>query len=247
MKVVIVEDEALAAEKLAHLLQKADPEIEVVQYLESVEDSINWFQQNPAPDLVFMDIQLDDGISFEIFDVAKIEAPVIFTTAYNEYAIRAFKVNSVDYLLKPIDEPALLAALGKYKKHFHTAGDIETRIFKAFNQLPAKYKTRFFVKTGLRFQSVPIEKICNFFVEERCSFMKTTEGKTFDLDYSLDQIEKMINPELFFRVNRNFLVNINCIDEIVAYSSSRLKLNSGKTEIIVSRDNVGEFKQWMDR
>lgn len=247
MKVVIVEDEALAAEKLAHLLQKANPGIEVVQHIESVEDSINWFQQNPAPDLVFMDIQLDDGISFEIFDAVKMEAPVIFTTAYNEYAIRAFKVNSVDYLLKPIDESALLAALGKYRKHFYTAGDVESRIFKAFNQLSAKYKTRFFVKTGLRFHSVPVEKICNFFVEERCSFMKTTEGKIFDLDYSLDQIEKMINPELFFRVNRNFLVNINCIDEIVAYSSSRLKLKSGKTEIIVSRDNVAEFKQWMDR
>jgi len=247
MKVVIVEDEALAAEKLAHLLQKTDPGIEVVQRIESVEEAVEWFSQNPAPDLIFMDIQLDDGISFEIFDAVKIEAPVIFTTAYNEYAIRAFKVNSVDYLLKPIDELALSAALGKFRKHFQTAGDVESRIFKAFNQLSAKYKTRFFVKTGLRFQSVPVEKICSFFVEERCSFLKTTEGKNFDLDYSLDQIEKMVNPELFFRANRNFLVDINCIDEIVAYSSSRLKLKLGKTEIIVSRDNVAEFKKWMDK
>jgi DNA-binding LytR/AlgR family response regulator len=247
MKVVIIEDEALAAEKLGHLLKKVSSEVQILATIESVEEAVEWFSQNPAPDLVFMDIQLDDGISFEIFDAVKIEAPVIFTTAYNEYAIRAFKVNSVDYLLKPIDELALSAALGKFRKHFNTAGDVESRIFKAFNQISAKYKTRFFVKTGLRFQSVPVEKICSFFVEERCSFMKTTEGKTFDLDFSLDQIEKMVNPDLFFRVNRNFLVNINCIDEIVAYSSSRLKLKSGKTEIIVSRDNVTEFKRWMDR
>lgn len=247
MKVVIVEDEVLAAEKLSHLLLKSDPEIEVIQHIESVEDAIEWFSKNPQPDLVFMDIQLDDGISFEIFDAVKMEAPVIFTTAYNEYAVRAFKVNSVDYLLKPIDETALSAAIGKYKKHFHNAGDVESRIFNAFNQLSAKYKTRFFIKTGLRFQSVPVEKICCFFVEERCSFMKTVEGKTFDLDYSLDQVERMINPGQFFRVNRNFLVNIDCIDEIVAYSSSRLKLKLGKTEMIVSRDKVTEFKQWMDR
>lgn len=247
MKIVIVEDELLAAEKLQRLLRQIDVQIEVIKVLESVDEAINWFSQNPAPDLVFMDIQLDDGISFEIFDAVKMEAPVIFTTAYNEYAIRAFKVNSVDYLLKPIEVDSLSAAIQKFRKHFVTTNFTEAKIAHVFSQLSAQYKTRFFVKTGLRFHSVPVEKICNFFVEERCSFMKTTEGKTFDLDYSLDQIEKMVNPEMFFRVNRNFLVNINYIDEIVAYSTSRLKLKSGKTEIIVSRDNVAEFKQWMDR
>jgi DNA-binding LytR/AlgR family response regulator len=247
MKVVIVEDEALAAEKLQRLLQKVDAQIEVVKVLESVEEAVNWFSQNTAPDLVFMDIQLDDGISFEIFDAIKMDAPVIFTTAYNEYAIRAFKVNSVDYLLKPIEAEALSAAIQKFRKHFEASGDFEAKISKVFNQLSAKYKSRFFVKVGVHFQSIPVEKICCFFVEERCTFMKTTEGKTYDLDYSLEQLQNMIDPGQFFRINRNYLVNINCIGEIISYSTNRLKLTIGKTEQIVSRDKVAEFKQWMDR
>jgi DNA-binding LytR/AlgR family response regulator len=247
MKVVIVEDETLAAEKLAHLLHKTDPGIEVIQHIESVEEAVNWFQQNPQPDLVFMDIQLDDGISFEIFDSIKMDAPVIFTTAYNEYAIRAFKVNSVDYLLKPIETEALSTAIQKFRKHFGESGDFEAKISKVFNQLSAKYKSRFFVKVGVHFQSIPVEKICCFFVEERCTFLKTTEGKTYDLDYSLEQLQNMIDPGQFFRINRNYLVNINCIGEIISYSTNRLKLNVGKTEQIVSRDKVTEFKQWMDR
>ena len=247
MKVVIVEDEALAAEKLQRLLQKVDAQIEVVKVLESVEEAVNWFSQNTAPDLVFMDIQLDDGISFEIFDAIKMDAPVIFTTAYNEYAIRAFKVNSVDYLLKPIEAEALSAAIQKFRKHFGESGDFEAKISKVFNQLSAKYKSRFFVKVGIHFQSIPVEKICCFFVEERCTFLKTTEGKTYDLDYSLEQLQNMIDPGQFFRINRNYLVNINCIGEIISYSTNRLKLNVGKTEQIVSRDKVSEFKQWMDR
>ena len=247
MKVVIVEDEALAAEKLQRLLQKVDAQIEVVKVLESVEEAVNWFSQNTAPDLVFMDIQLDDGISFEIFDAIKMDAPVIFTTAYNEYAIRAFKVNSVDYLLKPIEAEALSTAIQKFRKHFGESGDFEAKISKVFNQLSAKYKSRFFVKVGIHFQSIPVEKICCFFVEERCTFLKTTEGKTYDLDYSLEQLQNMIDPGQFFRINRNYLVNINCIGEIISYSTNRLKLNVGKTEQIVSRDKVTEFKQWMDR
>ncbi len=247
MRIVIVEDEALAAEKLQRLLQKVDAQIEVVKVLESVEEAVNWFSQNIAPDLIFMDIQLDDGISFEIFDAIKMDVPVIFTTAYNEYAIRAFKVNSVDYLLKPIEAEALSAAIQKFRKHFGESGDFEAKITKVFSQLSAKYKSRFFVKVGIHFQSIPVEKICCFFVEERCTFLKTTEGKTYDLDYSLEQLQNMIDPGQFFRINRNYLVNINCIGEIISYSTNRLKLNIGKTEQIISRDKVTEFKLWMDR
>jgi DNA-binding LytR/AlgR family response regulator len=212
-----------------------------------VEEAVEWFSQNPAPDLVFMDIQLDDGISFEIFDAIKLEVPVIFTTAYNEYAIRAFKVNSVDYLLKPIEEEALAAAIGKFRKFVHQPNDFESRIASVISQFQGKYKSRFFVKTGLRFHSIPVEKISCFFVEERCTFLNTSEGKIYDLDYSLDQLQKITDPLLFFRINRNFIVNINFIDEIVVYSTNRLKLKLGKIEQIVSRDNVAEFKQWMDR
>lgn len=247
MKVVIVEDEALAAEKLGNLLEKVAPEDQILATIESVEEAVEWFSQNPAPDLIFMDIQLDDGISFEIFDAIKLEVPVIFTTAYNEYAIRAFKVNSVDYLLKPIEEEALAAAIGKFRKFSQQPVDFEKRIAGVLSQFREKYKSRFFVKTGQRFQSITVEKVSCFFVAERFTFLKTQEGKTCDLDYSLDQLQKLVDPGMFFRVNRNFLVNINAIDEIISYSTNRLKLKVAKEEIIVSRDNVAEFKLWMDR
>jgi DNA-binding LytR/AlgR family response regulator len=249
MKVVIIEDERLAAEKLESLLKKVDIEIKVIAKLESVEDSVNWLTTNPSPDLIFMDIQLDDGISFEIFDDVKVEAPVIFITAFDQYAIRAFKVNSVDYLLKPIDRNALETAMEKYRRVFKPAG-MENKLSKVFEQLAKPWKTRFFVKVGVHFQSVPVEDICCFFVEERCSFLKTQTGKNYALDYSLDQLQKRVDPELFFRINRNFMVNINCIAEIISYSTNRLKLklkSFNDEGLIVSRDKVSEFKQWLDR
>jgi DNA-binding LytR/AlgR family response regulator len=249
MKIVIIEDERLAAQKLESLIRQIDAQTEVVAKLESVEDSVNWLTLNPSPDLIFMDIQLDDGISFEIFDAVKVEAPVIFTTAFDQYAIRAFKVNSVDYLLKPIDRNALETALEKYRRIFKSTG-MEEKLSKVFEQLAKPWKTRFFVKVGLHFQSVPVEEICCFFVEERCSFLKTQPGKNFALDYSLDQLQKRVDPELFFRINRNFMVNINCIAEIISYSTNRLKLklkNFDHEGLIVSRDKVSEFKQWLDR
>ena len=215
--------------------------------LESVDDAVNWFSQNQKPDLIFMDIQLDDGISFEIFDAVKIDCPVIFTTAYNEYAIRAFKVNSVDYLLKPIEQEALDTAIQKFKKLFGMTGDFETKLAKVFGQISAKYKSRFFVKVGIRYQSIPVENICCFFVEGRSTFLRTKQDKSYDLDYSLEQLQNMVDPGQFFRINRNYLVNINCIDEIISYSTNRLKLKVGKTELIVSREKVAEFKRWMDR
>jgi len=250
MKVVIIEDEYLAAEKLVQLLRHTEQQIEVLTLLESVEDSVNWFVANPSPDLVFMDIQLDDGISFEIFDAVKIDAPVIFTTAYDEYAIRAFKVNSVDYLLKPIEETALKSAIKKFKKIYSEQKSFEERVSRVMEQISNKYKTRFFIKIGNRFQSIKINDICCFFVEERNTFLKSVKGKIFDLDYSLDQLHKMVDPAQFFRVNRNFLVNINCIAEIISYSTNRLKLKleDNKVEgVIVSRDKVSDFKRWMDR
>ena len=196
-----------------------------------------------------MDIQLDDGISFEIFDAIKVEAPVIFTTAFDQYAIRAFKVNSVDYLLKPINREALETALEKYRRVFKPA-ELEDKLSKVFEQFAKPWKTRFFVKVGVHFQSVPVEEICCFFVEERCSFLRTQSGKNYDLDFSLDQIQKKVNPEIFFRINRNFLINIQYISEMISYSSNRLKIKMKDFEhdgLVVSRDKVSEFKQWLDR
>lgn len=249
MKIVIVEDERLAAEKLVDLLKQVAPEMNVVARLESVEQSINWLANNPAPDLIFMDIQLDDGISFEILDTLRIEAPVIFTTAYNEYAIRAFKVNSIDYLLKPIGRIELENALEKFRKVFRLV-NVEEKISKVYEQLTKPWKTRFFVKVGTRFQSVPVDEVTCFFVEEKCAFLRTKHSKNYALDYSLDQLQKRVDPELFFRINRNFIVNIRHVSEIVSYSTNRLKLkleNFTDENLIVSRDKVAGFKHWCDR
>lgn len=249
MKVLIIEDEKLAADRLKDLLLQTEPETEILAILESVEESVNWLIQNPSPELIFMDIQLDDGISFEIFDAVNIEAPVIFTTAYNEYAIRAFKVNSVDYLLKPIEKEALETALEKFKK-IYPEKKVETQLSKVYEQLIKPWKTRFFVKVGVRFLSIPVEEICCFFVEERASFLRTQAGKSYDLDFSLDQLQKKVDPAIFFRINRNFIVNINFISEMISYSSNRLKIKMMNFEdegLIVSREKVSEFKQWMDR
>jgi len=195
-----------------------------------------------------MDIQLDDGISFEIFDSVKIEIPIIFTTAFDEYAIRAFKVNSVDYLLKPIDKQALESALQKFKKIHTEKQNFTEKVSKAIAQISIKYKSRFFLKVGSRFQSIQVSEICCFFVEERNTFLKTTKGKNYDLDFSLEQLQKMLDPENFFRINRNYLININCISEIISYSTNRLKIKiTGNDDLIVSRDKVGEFKRWMDK
>ncbi|HPF52776.1 MAG TPA: LytTR family DNA-binding domain-containing protein [Draconibacterium sp.] len=250
MKVVIIEDERLAAEKLEDLLVKVEPGIEVLKLLESVEESVNWFTQHSAPDLVFMDIQLEDGISFEIFESVKIQSPIIFTTAFDQYAIRAFKVNSVDYLLKPIVKEDLARAISKFNQLHQGEAELEAKVAKVIEQFSSRYKSRFLIRIGVRFQSVPVSKICTFFVEERSTFLQTIEGKRYDLDYSLDQLQSMVNPEQFFRVSRNFLVNINCIEEIISYSVTRLKLkleNGPQEGVIVSRDKVSEFKRWMDR
>ncbi|HKL30937.1 MAG TPA: LytTR family DNA-binding domain-containing protein [Tangfeifania sp.] len=249
MKVLIIEDEKLAADRLKDLLLQINPGTEILASTESVEESANWLAKNPPPDLIFMDIQLDDGISFEIFETVNIESPVIFTTAYNEYAIRAFKVNSVDYLLKPIEKEALEAALKKFEK-IYAGKNVEQQLSKVFEQFSKPWKIRFFVKVGARFLTIPVEEINCFFVEERCSFLRTRTGKNYDLDFSLDQVQKKVDPEMFFRINRNFIINIQYISEMISYSSSRLKIKMKDFEhegLVVSRDKVSEFKHWLDR
>jgi DNA-binding LytR/AlgR family response regulator len=249
MNTVIVENERLAAEKLASLLEQIDKNIKIVVMLESVEESVNWFNANPSPDLIFMDIQLDDGVSFEIFESVRIEAPVIFTTAYDQYALRAFKVNSVDYLLKPISKEALELAIKKFRQVYGT-GEVNEKISRVYEQIVNQWKSRFFVKIGNHFQSVPVDDIAAFFVEERCTFLRTRIGKNYALDYSLDQLQKKVNPEIFFRINRNFMIHIDSITEIFSYSSTRLRIklqNFSDEGLIVSRDKASEFKQWLDR
>jgi DNA-binding LytR/AlgR family response regulator len=251
MKVLIIEDEHLAADKLSRMLHKLNPDIQIVAMLESVSESADWLASNPAPDLIFMDIQLDDGISFEIFDSVKITTPIIFTTAYNEYAIKAFKVNSVDYLLKPYTTKDLKLAIDKYKE-LHGEPQFQSEKFDhLYRQLVKEYKTRFFVKIGTHFHSISVDEIACFFIRDRATFIKTLIGKNFDIDYSLEQVQKLVDPTRFFRINRNYTINIDSISDIISYSSNRLKIVLKNFEhlddLLVSREKTSDFKKWLDR
>ena len=208
MKILIIEDEHPAIQKLERLLVEIDNTIEIVGYLESVEQSINWLEKNTHPDLIMMDIQLSDGLCFEIFENIKIKTPVIFITAYDEYAIKAFKVNSVDYLLKPLDPYALSKALYKFESIHgrHSAIPLETLAA----QFQPKTKERFLIKIGEHFRSVQTSDIWCFFIMERSTFLYTCKDKSYPIDYSLDQIEKLVDYSKFFRINRNYIINIMC-------------------------------------
>ena len=249
MKVLIIEDEKPASQKIMRLLREINSDIEIIDVLKSVEKSVNWFLKNPKPDLIFMDIQLEDGICFEIFESSQIRTPIIFTTAYDEYTLRAFKVNSIDYLLKPIDSDELKNAIDKFKAYYEKTE--YTGIESIINQLQPKTKERFLIKIGEHYKSVQTSMINCFYIKERCNFIHVNKGKNYPIDYSLDRIEQLINSKSFFRINRNFIINFSAIQDIIAYSSNRLKiiLNdwTEKEEIIVSRERVSDFKEWMDR
>jgi len=250
MNVLVIEDERLAAERLEKMLSDISYEIKVMAKLESVIDSINWLNENEKPDLIFMDIQLDDGICFEIFDSVKIETPIIFTTAFDKYAIKAFQVNSVDYILKPIEKHALIKALEKYKSIYRVSQSQNDKLNQLYKQVIQNYKSRFFVKIGNHFSSISVDEIQCFLIQERGIFLRTINGKKYDLDYSLDQLQKHLDPEKFFRINRNYLIHIDSIQDIYSYSSNRLgvKLKMlDHLDMIVSREKVSDFKKWLDR
>lgn len=249
MKVLIIEDEKPASQKLIRLLGEINPDIEIIDVLKSVEQSTNWFLHNPKPDLIFMDIQLEDGICFEIFENKPIHTPIIFTTAYDEYTLKAFKVNSIDYLLKPIDSDGLNNAIDKFNTHYKKAdyANFESII----NQLKPSTKERFLIKIGEHYKSVQTSMINCFYIKERCNFIHVNKGKNYPIDYSLDKIEQLIDSKAFFRINRNFIINFSAIQDMISYSSNRLKiiLNdwTEKEDILVSRERVSDFKEWMDR
>lgn len=250
MKVLIIEDEQPAVRKLIRLLEEVDPVTVIVDVLSSVEQAINWFSVNTPPDLVFMDIQLEDGISFEIFDLLEIKIPVIFTTAYDEYALRAFKVNSVDYLLKPIVLEELRKAVDKFNT-IHRLNMGYTRLETIIKELYPVRKERFMVKIGEHYRSVPVSAIRCFYIAERSTFILDDTGKNHPVDYSLEKIEQLVDPNLFFRINRNFIIAYGSIGDIINYSSNRLKIIlygwDKKDIILVSRERVASFKAWIDR
>jgi len=251
MNILIVENEIPAADKLIGILYKIDKSITVMGVCETVEEAINRLQEKPLPDLILMDIQLDDGLCFEIFETIKVETPVVFTTAYDEYTLNAFKVNSVDYLLKPIDEEALKSALDKFKKIYADKDTFKRDFKQLLYEFRNQYKSRFLIRIGERYRSVLVSEISHFSIRERNVFLTDNQGRDYGVDYSLEQLEGMLDPRKFFRINRECIVNINAIETMYTYSSSRLQLTlkSGQTkeEFVVSRGKVAEFKKWIDR
>lgn len=249
MKAIILEDETRAANHLERLLAKVAPDMMVVAKLESVRDGVKYLQINPEPDLIFSDIQLADGLSFEIYNQVAVRCPIIFTTAYDHYAIEAFKTNGIDYLLKPIEEGRIRQAIEK-ANHF-SPGLVLEKLLAMNNPTSEKaYKSRFMVKVGDKIKSVPVEEILVFFSQEKASFIRTSDAHTYCIDYALDQLEPMLDPEKYFRINRKYIVSIDACTNILAWTNSRLRLKIDgidDPDIIVARERVMEFKMWLDR
>jgi DNA-binding LytR/AlgR family response regulator len=251
MKILIIENEIPAADRIVRLLKKIDRTVTISAILDTVESAVNFLQNESAPDLILMDIQLDDGLCFEIFENVQVEIPVIFTTAFDEYTLKAFKVNSIDYLLKPIDEESLGKAITKYKKLYSDKSVLRTDFKQLMNEFRNQYKSRFLIKIGDKFKSVPARDINYFHINMKNVFLRDFNGTDYGIDYSLDQLQSLLDPRKFFRINRDCIVNIESITLMNSYSSSRLQLilkNDGKNELfVVSREKVSDFKKWIDR
>ncbi len=252
IKVVIVEDEPPAANRLEKMLLKARSNIEVLAKLESVKEAVTFFESAPDIDLCFMDIQLADGISFEIFSQVDVEAPIIFTTAYDDYSLQAFKVNSIDYLLKPIDQLDLEKSLKKFGKFSGKLKAIDQdKIDSLLEVLQKKnYKEQFLIKSGQSLSIIQTGQIAYFYSEDGYVQLVTNENKKHLIEYSLEQLSEIVDPQYFFRINRKYILQMPAIEKINSYFNSRLKLNlspAAKEDVIVSRERVSDFKKWLDR
>lgn len=251
MKVVIVEDEFFAADRLKKLLEESEPGIEIVNVLETVKKAVQWFGKNQNFDLIFMDIQLADGLSLEIFEQVEINKPVIFTTAYDEYALKAFQMNGIDYLLKPITHDSLNHSLEKLRmlRKEKTSPQLSLdKIKTIFQQNGQQYKTRFLVKTGQVMQPVNIDNIAYFITKNQLTYLVTKRGNKQMIDFTLDELETSLNPTKFFRVNRQIIISIDSIEKIHPYFSNRLLLEikpEFTEDVIVSKRKVHDFKQWL--
>lgn len=251
MNVIIIEDEKPAARRMARMLSELD--VEVTTMLHSVEDSVNWFRAYEPPELIFLDIQLSDGLCFEIFEAVEVRSAIIFTTAFDEYALQAFKLNSIDYLLKPIDEEELKRAVNKYR----SVQQVERKIALDFNDikkllvnpLEREYKKRFTTRVGQHIKIISSEDIECFYSENKGTYAATSDGRNYLMDTTLENLEGELEPTIFFRVSRKFYLNINHIKDIISYSNSRLKIKLNRfneQEIIVSRERVKDFKLWLE-
>jgi len=253
MQILVIEDEKLAADRLIALITDIEPTAQVLKSIESIKAAVKWLNSNPHPDLIFMDVQLADGLSFEIFDKVNVEVPVIFTTAYNEYALRAFKVNSIDYLLKPIDKEELRTSIHKYLKlNINVTQNVALQpqlLKQVMNLIQNPYKSRFVVRIGEHIKTIAIEDVAYFYSSEKSSFLRSISGRDYAIEYTLDQLEQELDPHKFFRVSRKFIIAMPHIKDIIAYSGNRLKIiamGGDQEEVLVSREKVTDFKKWLD-
>lgn len=259
MRILIIEDEDLAVKKLQKTLAAVEPNAVVVGIADSIHSAVEWLQENQQPDLILMDIELADGQSFEIFNLVEVKSPVIFTTSYDEFALKAFKVNSIDYLLKPIQKEELQAALSKFRqlKSAHAGSDDQSGInidslVKQLQQKlqPKDFRKRFLVKFAQKLVSIEVDDIAYFYSDGRLNFFKTKDNKKYVVDYTMDELEDMLNPEKYFRISRSFYVSVESIDKIEDYFGNRLILQlkpEVDKEALVSREKVTDFKKWMGK
>ena len=250
MNIIIIEDEKPSARRLVRMLREMN--IEAQAMLHSVSESVEWFAENKHPDLILLDIQLSDGLSFEIFEQVEVNSAIIFTTAYDEYALKAFKLNSIDYLLKPIDQEELELAIDKFKKNKPDENNLQIDLNQIkrllVNPLDKNYKSRFTIRIGQHLKIIPTESIECFYSENKGTYIYTSDRRDYLIDSTLELLEGDLDPTKFFRVNRKFYVNLEAIKDIISYSNSRLQiiLNTFNShEIIVSRERVKDFKNWI--
>lgn len=250
MNVLIIEDESLAADKLERMLKEVDPSVNILAKLGSIKDSVKWLFQNTA-DLIFLDIQLSDGISFSIFEQVTVNTPVIFTTAFDQYAVKAFQLNSISYLLKPVRKTDLADSIKKYK-NLKSAFSIDFDVLLANIQgRNPDYKKRFLIQVGEKIKKIEVTEIAYFYVLEKGVYVRTFQGNSYSVEYTLDKLEAILNPSSFFRINRKYLVSMDSIANMVAYSRGRVKLDlkphaDDELETVVSIDRSADFKKWLN-
>lgn len=252
MKIIIIEDEELAAERISGLINEIDPSIEILEVLTSIKDSVKWLNNNNQPDLMFVDIQLSDGLSFSIFETVEVNIPIIFTTAYDQYAIKAFKFNSIDYLLKPIRKEELTASLSKYKKVKPSSFFDFEELLRQMRPEEVSYKKRFLIQYGQKIKKVEVEEIAYFYAMEKNVFLVTHQNAQYPVDYSLDKLQDMLDPGKFFRINRKIIISMDAIKNLHPWSRSRIKIDLTPQppkfiEPLVSVERASDFKEWLDK
>lgn len=255
MKILIIEDEILAAQRLQNLLQQINPEHHIIDVLDSVKAAVLWFKQHPSPDLILLDIQLADGLSFSIFEQVPVNAPVIFITAFDEYAIKSFELNSIDYLLKPVEQQRLQTAIQKFEsiKKYFSQQELQEKIFSVLqniNSIPKSYKSKFLVNKGENLFSLNTTQIAYFKAEDKTVALFTLQNERFFINFSLEQVEEQLNPEHFFRINRQYIIALHAIQKIQQHFNYKLKVFIEPTpeeDLFVSKQKTTEFKNWLNQ